>query len=231
MNKLTVQNYRGQFVVDSREVAEMVDKNHKELLRDIRNYEGILLSANLRSVDFFINETYKDSTGRTLPLYLLTRRGCDMVANKMTGEKGVLFTAAYVTKFEEMERQLSTSQFQIPQTFSEALRLAADLADQNQKMLPKAESFDRFISADNLQNMNVVAKTLGWGRNKLFRELRDRRILLANNTPYQEYIERGYFEVKQKPIRMGESEVDMPQTFVTARGIEYLSKVLLREEF
>jgi prophage antirepressor-like protein len=125
----------------------------------------------------------------------------------------------------------SVSQFQIPQTFSEALRLAADLADQNQKMLPKAESFDRFISADNLQNMNVVAKTLGWGRNKLFRELRDRRILLANNTPYQEYIERGYFEVKQKPIRMGESEVDMPQTFVTARGIEYLSKVLHREEF
>src|SRR5690606_23636378 len=38
------------------------------------------------------------------------RKGCDMVANKMTGEKGVLFTAAYVTKFEEMERQLMQPQ-------------------------------------------------------------------------------------------------------------------------
>lgn len=56
--------------------------------------------------DFFIPHTYKDSTGRTLPCYFLTKKGCDMVANKMTGEKGVLFTAAYVTAFEAMRQHI-----------------------------------------------------------------------------------------------------------------------------
>ena len=106
MNGLTVFNHNGQLVTDSREVAEMVDKNHKELLRDIRNYVDILTGANLRSLEFFIPDTYRDAKNEDRPCFLITRKGCDMVANKMTGEKGVLFTAAYVTKFEEMEKKL-----------------------------------------------------------------------------------------------------------------------------
>lgn len=58
--------------------------------------------------DFFIPSTYTDETGRTLPCFLCTRLGCDMIANKMTGEKGTLFTAAYVTKFRRMEKELAT---------------------------------------------------------------------------------------------------------------------------
>ncbi|WP_042165585.1 Rha family transcriptional regulator [Paenibacillus gorillae] len=107
MNQLKIVNQNNQLLVDSREVAEMTGKQHKDLLRDIRNYNDVLLSANLRSVDFFIGSTYQDNTGRTLPAFLLTRKGCDMVANKMTGEKGVLFTAAYVTEFERMERAIN----------------------------------------------------------------------------------------------------------------------------
>lgn len=106
MTDLQVINHNGQLVVDSREVAEMVDKEHKNLLRDIKNYCDILLSSNLSSMDFFLESTYKDSIGRTLPCYLLTKKGCDMVANKMTGEKGVIFTAAYIDKFYEMEDKL-----------------------------------------------------------------------------------------------------------------------------
>jgi len=106
LKKLTVFNQKGQLLVDSRDVAEMTGKQHKDLLENIRNYIGHLLSGEFRSDDFFIESTYQDSTGRKQPCYLVTRKGCDMVANKMTGEKGVLFTAAYVTQFEEMERQL-----------------------------------------------------------------------------------------------------------------------------
>ena len=105
MNDLTIiKSEQGQLLVDSREVAEMIGKNHKELMRSIRGYVDVLEpSAKLRSVDFFIESTYQDANNQSRPCYLLTRKGCDMVANKMTGEKGVLFTAAYVTKFEEME--------------------------------------------------------------------------------------------------------------------------------
>ncbi len=114
MNQLTVSLINGAEVVDSREVAEMVGKNHKDLLRDIRGYIEIMGNVNtddsierkIAPNEFFIPSEYKDSIGRTLPCYLLTKKGCDMVANKLTGEKGVLFTAAYVTAFEEMHERL-----------------------------------------------------------------------------------------------------------------------------
>lgn len=104
MTQLTVRNINGSFVADSREVAEMINVRHSDLLEKIDGYVQHLLNGEFRSVDFFLDGTYQDSTGRTLRKYDLTRKGCDMVANKMTGEKGVLFTAAYVTKFEEMEK-------------------------------------------------------------------------------------------------------------------------------
>jgi len=113
MNDLTVINQNGQLLVDSREVAQMIDKQHSHLLRDIKGYVEILTQSNFGFSDFFIESTYKDSTNRKLLCYLLTRKGCDMVANKMTGEKGVLFTATYVTKFEEMERQIQIQQVQL----------------------------------------------------------------------------------------------------------------------
>ena len=56
-------------------------------------------------VDFFIESTYIDPTGRTLPCYLCTRKGCEMIANKLTGKKGVVFTALYINAFHKMEKQ------------------------------------------------------------------------------------------------------------------------------
>ncbi len=58
-------------------------------------------------VDFFIESTYQDGKGETRPNFLITKKGCDMIANKTTGKKGVLFTAAYVTAFEEMRQALT----------------------------------------------------------------------------------------------------------------------------
>jgi len=109
MNQLNVSLINGAEVIDSREVAEMIGKQHKHLLADIRGYVEIMENATepkIRPSDFFIQSEYKDTTGRTLPCYLLTKKGCDMVANKLTGEKGVLFTAAYVTAFEGMHERL-----------------------------------------------------------------------------------------------------------------------------
>jgi len=103
---VNIINRNGKFLVDSREVAEMTDKRHDHLIRDIESYKAILdQTPNLGADQFFIESSYEAGTGKTYRCYLLTRKGCDMVANKMTGEKGVLFTAAYVTKFEEMERR------------------------------------------------------------------------------------------------------------------------------
>lgn len=116
---MNVKNFHGRNVIDSREVAKMVEKNHKDLLRDIRGYIDVMENPNGDVVqrfggernfapsDFFIPSTYISEQNKEMPCYLVTRKGCDMIANKLTGEKGVLFTAAYVTAFEEMQMMLA----------------------------------------------------------------------------------------------------------------------------
>ena len=81
--------------LDSREVAEMVEKQHKNLLRDINGYiENMKQGTELKiePSEFFIPSTYTDSTGRKLPCFLVTKKGCEFIANKLTGEKGTKFT-------------------------------------------------------------------------------------------------------------------------------------------
>ena len=92
---------------DSRNVADMTGKRHADLCRDIERYiSTISTNAKLRSLNFFVESSYIDKKGESRKCYLLTKKGCDMVANKMTGERGILFTATYIDKFYEMETQL-----------------------------------------------------------------------------------------------------------------------------
>ena len=103
--------------LDSREVAEMVEKQHKNLLRDINEYikemEGLGKLKNelsskaprITPLDFFIPSTYISDQGKKLPCYLITKKGCEFVANKLKGEKGTKFTALYVTRFTLMEER------------------------------------------------------------------------------------------------------------------------------
>lgn len=112
MNSLQLVNTNGGLYADSRDVAEAIERNHGDLLRMIKSYCGHLTESNFALSDFFVEAEYTDSTGRTLPCYLITRKGCDMIANKLTGKKGVLFTAAYVTAFEKMHEQLTTGAIQ-----------------------------------------------------------------------------------------------------------------------
>jgi Rha family phage regulatory protein len=106
MHDLTIIKKNGGVYIDSREVAELIGKNHKDLLRDIRGYIKIMeksFERNFAPNDFFLSSSYFDSIGRSLPCYLMSKLGCELCANKLTGEKGILFTAAYVAKFNEME--------------------------------------------------------------------------------------------------------------------------------
>lgn len=97
---------------------------------------------------------------------------------------------------------------------------------QNKIMTPKAEAYDDFMKGKNAQTMKKVAKTLDIGRNKLFAFLRENKILMSDNLPYQKYMNRSYFEVIQTPVKKGNDVLDHPQTLVTPRGIEYISKLL-----
>lgn len=181
MKGLTIINKDGQFLADSREVAEMVKKEHAHLMRDIRGYVEILNkshSPNLDSENFFIEDVYVNSRNQQQPCFLLTRKGCDMVANKMTGEKGVLFTAEYVTQFEEMENK-SKEQEQDPlKGLSPELRAIIMLDEKYQEFDGRVSLLEDTMTIDYEQQEQLhryarerLVKVLGGKESPAYKEL------------------------------------------------------------
>ena len=116
MNELMI-NKRVE-TIESIEVAKMMDKEHKEIMWMIdgnkkRGIVGIKptieLSADLHLSDYFIENTYKDSMNRNKRCYSVTKMGCELLANKLTGEKGILFSARYVKRFNEMQNVINNT--------------------------------------------------------------------------------------------------------------------------
>ena len=111
-NIIDIDRNKKTKTIPSTEVAKMMGREHKEIMWMIDGNEkrGIVgikptieISAELHLSDYFIESTYKDSMNRNKICYECTKMGCEMLANKMTGEKGILFTAKYVKRFNEME--------------------------------------------------------------------------------------------------------------------------------
>lgn len=147
--------------IDSREVAEMVGIQHKDLLKKVRNYQQILESAKLRPQDFFIPSTYKvENNNKTYGCYLLTKKGCEMVANKLTGEKGVIFTAKYVNRFAEMEQKIK-----LPKTDREILFLSVKVQEETAQRVDvleeKVSDLEKSTTIDSSQQYTLerIAKT------------------------------------------------------------------------
>lgn len=103
MNEIQIKGY----TISSLEVAEMVEKKHNELLKDIRRYIAQLDEGKIPHITFFIDSEYTDRNNRQKPCFDVTKKGCEFIANKMTGKKGTIFTARYINRFHDMEDMLS----------------------------------------------------------------------------------------------------------------------------
>ena len=122
----------------------------------------------------------------------------------------------------------------IPQTLPEALRLAADLAEQKAKAeaqlaiaAPKAQFHDAVVEAINCQSVQEIAKVLGTGPNRLFKFLRDEGLLMRDNLPYQQHLDAGLFRVVEKQYNDGRGEsYTYARTLVTGKGLAYIQKRL-----
>lgn len=127
MNELQITNK----TIDSREVAVMMNMEHAKVLRNIKRHveyfnktknglvenEGIGKTKNGLS-EYFIETSYKSEQNKDLPCYLVTRKGCELLANKMTGKKGHDFSVAYIDRFHQMEGyikgEITINQLMIP---------------------------------------------------------------------------------------------------------------------
>lgn len=108
------------------EIAEMMETEHWKVLRKldgqekggnhVKGYIEVLADNEIVVSDFFIKSTYRDTSGKECKCYEVTKLGCDFLANKFTGEKGILFTARYVKRFREMENQIQQKVYETKAT-------------------------------------------------------------------------------------------------------------------
>jgi anti-repressor protein len=140
-----------------------------------------------------------------------------------------------IKRWHELEE---ANQFKVPQSLPEALLLAAELARQNeeaQKQLaiaaPKSEFADRIASADKGVQLGNFAKSVGIGPKKIFTILREIKILMSggerHNLPFQEFIERGYFQVRQGSYEAN-GEIRISHTpLITGKGEQWMINKLI----
>jgi len=147
--------------LDSREIAEMGEITHSKLIRKLEGdstHVGIiptLAKAQLGVSDYFIKSSYKDKSGKTNSCYLFTKMGCEFIANKFTGEKGILFTAKYIERFNQMEQALKKPKKQLPTSESKQ-----QLAEARLRNAKAREANILFKIADNPSLSNNYKQVL-----------------------------------------------------------------------
>lgn len=134
-----------QKYINSREVAEMVGKDHSDLLKDIRRYQEYLNEGNFPLVEYFKEDTYKDAKGEVRNCYLISKKGCEFIAHKMTGQKGAIFTAKYIERFHEMQTTLEQ-----PKTQLEVLQMAVNQMVEQEKRMNSLENRMDMIEAKSI---------------------------------------------------------------------------------
>ena len=214
-------------VTTSLKVAEMFGKEHKHVMRSIRD----LIDDGIDESNFGLI-SQKDSMNREQSVYILDRKGFTLLAMGFTGKEALKFKVAYIDAFDAMEKELTEkTKFQLPTTFAQALQLAATQAEELEKQQllleeqkPKVEMYETIMASDKLFSINEVAKLINSvGRNKLFKMLRDAKILMLDNNPYQQYVNQGYFKVVETTTTDGSIYV---ATRATNKGIEFICKRL-----
>ena len=129
--------------ISSREVAEMTGEEHWQVLRKLEGTKDgktkgiihILADHKIVVSDFFIPSTYKvEGNSKTYKEYLVTKKGCDMLANKLTSEKGVVFTAKYVERFHQMEQALHNPYANLSPELQMLIKLEQGQTELNQRV-------------------------------------------------------------------------------------------------
>ncbi len=205
----------------SREMADLTEKRHDSVKRTIDTLaeKGVIAFPQIVETSF----TGADGRKQTVTEYQIGKRDSYVIVAQLSPE----FTARLVDRWQELE---SKQAFAIPQTFAQALMLAAQQAEQIeqqqaliQAQQPAVEFVDRFVEAKSAKGFREVAKILGIKEREFISELAGSKIIFkqgSNWLPMAEHQHNGYFTVKA-----GEANGHaFHQTRFTPEGIAWIAK-------
>ncbi|EJE3711453.1 phage antirepressor KilAC domain-containing protein [Salmonella enterica] len=221
--------------IDSQQLLKMVNETRKLCGEpDIRNNKFIEKVLDELDGEHYTKSVVQRLNNTTMTVVKMSYKQ----ALRVAARESKAVRRSLIDKLEALQQEQSPSPVPaIPQSLPEALRLAAELAEQKQQLeeqlqtaAPKVDFADRVANAGGILIGNY-AKVVGLGQNFLFTWLRDHGILCASgsrrNVPKQNFIEQGFFTVREVVIDNDDNYRIALTTHITGKGQQWLTKKLL----
>ncbi|OPJ58524.1 phage antirepressor KilAC domain-containing protein [Clostridium chromiireducens] len=243
---------RESLTIDTRDISDFTGVPHYAVLRKLdgaKNKDGttkfngiveVLRDERISVEKYFVESIYVDAKGEKRKCYLCTRLGCDLLANKFNGQKGIIFTAKYVDMFYKMEKALRQNKYSylIDDPIERAKRWITEEEERKGLRSEVSKSRAKVIFADAVCNsnstilVNELAKILkqngiNIGGLRLFDYLRENGYLVKRkgseyNLPTQKSMDLKLFQIKETIINHGDGKVIVSKTTkITGKGQKY----------
>ncbi|MDK9560980.1 phage antirepressor KilAC domain-containing protein [Gallibacterium anatis] len=222
MNELLpINTKKASITMGSREIAELVEARHDSVKRTVERLQdkGLIQLTPLVEV--------KNHLGQTVLEYQLIKRDTYVVVAQLCPE----FTARLVDRWQELEAQQANNAFSIPQTLSQALRLAAEQAEkieQQEQLIalqaPKAAFVDHYVDVGTSKSLRETAKILKMPEKAMIERLIEDRLLFRQSgklLPFASEKVKPLFTVKTGTAECGHNYT---QTRVTAEGMRFIAE-------
>ena len=155
-----VITHEAQAVTTSLKVAEVFEKEHRNVMQSIKN----LTAENSATRKMFVEDSYLNSRNQSFPMFYMDRDGFTLLAMGFTGSKAMEFKLKYIEAFNRMEQALKEQQatpFKLPRNYHEALVQLVEQVEINEANQPKIEYYNQFLSNKGLITTTLIAKQYG----------------------------------------------------------------------
>ena len=253
MEELVFKSAKGTPITNSLLVAQKFGKEHRNVLQTVRN----MTAENSAVHQMFYETTYYNEQNKQQPLFVMNRDGFTLLVMGFTGSDALQFKVDFINAFNKMENIIKSGAHQIPQTYSEALMIAARQAEQieqlqkqNEEQRPAVVFRDSVTNADTHITVRELAKLICQngveiGEHRLYDYLVENKYLIRQKRwsksknkyetdyyePYQCWIEKGLFFTKETVIGEGNNSFIRRTIYVTGQGqYHFVQKFLYKRE-